>query len=212
MIDFIKDNAALFSAISTLINISVLGFILKLLKETRAIQNDRIKSAKEKFEILEERLKLAEDEKKRIEAIGNKIGEIGETLGIPIIEDKMKVLSGVSIGGDLGENFSGNIAGRDLNKIDTLIDSSNKVLERISAVRSNDDNKYEYFVTHPYSRNIEMTKVVKRGFKHTDVYLNAIAGEIDKQCQNGWEFWELSRGHQYGLEDAVLIFRRPKQL
>jgi hypothetical protein len=197
------------SIIATILSVGVLTLILKLSTQIKDIQDERIQIAKDKASVTEERLRLAEDELKRLEKINDGVTKIGASLGI---EEFQKALQpGVNIR-DIGDNFSGKIAGRDINEfmndIGQLIDKSNndiknyveestKYMDATTNILTQQDvpGAYQYALTFLYSWGDKL----RDDFQKT----------LIEYAEKGWSFYGLTAEYR-GEGGYVLVFRRSR--
>lgn len=118
--------------ITSILSLAALTFIINLMKQVSELFNQRVEAIKDRASILEERLKLREDEIKRLEDVNFKVTKIGANLGIE--EFKKELSSGVIIGGNIGEGFAGQIAGRDIigtiNEIGKRVEENSQYLHK----------------------------------------------------------------------------------
>lgn len=188
--------------ISSVLSLAALGFILRLSSQMKQVYDQRVEAAKDRSSVLEERLRLAEEEKKRVESINSKVTQIGATLGIE--EFKKELQSGVSIR-DVGDNFSGKIAGRDIidtindirkkvdqstQNVDKLVDQSDKFINSLGE----DGVAYEYRIDFLYKR---------RGPEIEEEFKRKTAGHSNE----GWAFCGIAAAYEI-FDGCILIFRR----
>jgi len=119
--------------ITSVFSLAALGFILRLSQKQAAAIKEQTVAIKERASVLEERLKLAEEEIERKDSIIDlKVTKIGANIGIE--EFKRELQSGVAVG-QIGNDFRGKIAGRDINeainKLGNKIDRSTSNLDKL---------------------------------------------------------------------------------
>ena len=144
------------AAFSSLLSIAVLGLIMRLSFHLRNVYKDRIDASQERNTVLEERLRLAEDKFNQIDSVNRKVTEVGAALGIAGFKEELA--RGVSIR-DIGDNFSGNIAGGDI--IDTINKLGDEV-SKFSEVSNNYKQEVGELVTGTASITNEMAELIKK--------------------------------------------------
>ncbi len=193
------------AVISSILSLAALGFILRLSSQMKEIYSQRVEAAKDRSSVLEERLKLAEEERKRLEAINSKVTRIGASLGIEEFKEELR--SGVVIR-DIGDNFSGKIAGRDIidtineigkkvdqsvQNVDKLIDQADKFINTVGE----DGSIYEYRLDILYRRRLQEIETEFRNKAET--YSN-----------EGWTFCGIAAAYET-IDGCILIFRRARR-
>jgi hypothetical protein len=190
------------TVISSVLSLAALGFILRLSSQMKDIYGQRVEAAKDRSSVLEERLKLAEEERKRVESINSKVTRIGASLGIEEFKEELR--SGVSIR-DIGDNFSGKIAGRDIidtineigkkidqstQNVDKLIDQSDKFINSLGE----DGAEYEYRIDFIYRRR---PQEIEEEFRR----------KAETLFNEGWTFCGIAAAYDI-FDGCILIFRQ----
>lgn len=204
-----------FSAISPLISLGVIVLILRITKHMRNLYKDRLDAVKEKSLVMEERLKLAEDELSRIRDINKDLKKIGASLGIEDFKNQLE--PGVSIR-DIGDNFSGKIAGRDINElindIGKMVDNSNdNIKNEIGEFLKKSQEYYQKYCDMstklyvqqdtPISKTYKLETLFSRGETLQKDFDNAIA----RNASEGWIFHTITCDYR-GMEGCLLVFKK----
>lgn len=189
------------AALASILSLGALGFILKVHSQLKDVYAQRVEAVKEKAAVIEERLKSTEEELKRLEKINDNVNTIGASLGIESFKEQLP--PGVTIR-DIGDNFSGKIAGRDinevLNRIGKVIDNSEKNIERLV------DNSNRFFTSAIDDRSFEYTMdfMFERGTTRIRETFNE---KIRTYNEGGWGFYGITSDYN-GTDGCILIFRR----
>lgn len=177
--DIIKAVQDWSSVISAILSLSVVGILVTIVRE--------------KFSINEERLKLVKEENEKLK---QDVKKVGAFLGIEEFKDKP---AGVNIR-DIGDNFEGKIAGRDINE---SIKNIGEVLSKIDNHINNTQPtigaqgsglKYEYDLDYIFDVS-------------PDDRLKSFRSKIKEHVQAGWEFLSATADYR-GIDGMILIFRR----
>lgn len=211
------------TVVSSILGIAVLGLILRLSTQMRNMYRDRIDASQERNAVLEERVRLAEDRCKKIDSVNLKVTEMGAALGIPGFEEDLPV--GVSVR-DIGDNFSGQIAGRD------IVDTINKIgdeVKHIAEVSNSYKQDVAQLVTGTASVTDDMAALIKDVvkfvheessslFEHKLEFLfergpeklrSSFAHVVKICAEDGWSLMSLSSDYN-GSDGCVLVFRRKR--
>jgi hypothetical protein len=184
------------AAISTILGVAALGLILNLSKHMHDVYAERVQAINERTKVLEERLK-AKDE--RIEELNSKVTKVGASLGIAEFQEQLS--GGVRIG-DIGENFSGKIAGRDI--VDTLNDLSRRVDNSLNHLIDQSD-KY-YTLSRENGVEYEFTIDFVFGRRQDD-----LRRELEQKTQQyqrqGWSLHSITSDYNV-FDGCLLLFRR----
>lgn len=174
------------SVISAVLSLSVVGLLVTIVRE--------------KLSIHEERLKLAREENEKLK---QDVRKVGASLGIEEFKEKT---SSVKIR-DVGENFSGKIAGRDINEsISNIGEALSNIKEQINNTQQTINqhfgergggSAYEYDLDYVFERPPE-----KR--------LESFRSKIRTRVQAGWEFYSATSDYN-GTDGMILLFRRAEQ-
>jgi len=138
------------TVISSILSIAVLGLVLQISLQIRSAYRERISAAQERNNVLEERLKFSEDRFKQM---------VGVALGIKELDGKPD--KGVHIH-DIGDGFSGNIAGNKIQEGTSIPDSVNKLWDHI-------DHKLSILQTKLELNEERVEKINSLDFKITNV-------------------------------------------
>jgi hypothetical protein len=192
--------------IAAFVNVAVIGMLLKIMNEVRVTYSIRLDAIRDQNAVIQERLNLAEDEKTRLEKINTDLQKIGATLGIE--EFKKEASSSVSVR-DIGDNFSGKIAGRDIvdtinKRIGQLVESGNKEFKEYV---DKSTKQIAATVESPFSHDYRIEFMFERGSDRMQTSFRKIVSEYAKR---GWTFHGITSDYN-GTDGAILVFRRPRQ-
>lgn len=207
--------------LGSVLSVTALGFILRLSSQIRAVYNDRISAAQDRNTVLEERLKLAEDKADQIKTVDLKVTEVGAALGLDQFKEELR--QGVSIR-DIGDNFSGRIAGRDLidtiNKLGDQIGEYNQVVnnhkQEVGKIVGDSASlataavelcqgvlKQMRFEGDLYQFRIDM--IFERNPEAISKSLNEL---VRRYAETPWRLYMIVAAYQ-ALDGCAVIFRRP---
>jgi hypothetical protein len=207
--------------LSSVLSVAALGFILRLSSQIRDVYNDRISAAQDRNSVLEERLKLAEDKVEQIKSVDLKVTKVGAALGLDQFKEELR--QGVIIR-DIGDNFSGKIAGRDL--IDTINRLGDQIGEYNQVV-----NNHKQEVGKIVSESAGLSKgvvqlcqeVIKQmrieGDLHQyliemvfdrnpDAISKSLNALVHKYAETPWRLYAIVPAYQ-ALDGCAVILRRP---
>ena len=189
------------SAFASLLSLGALGFILRVQSQLKDVYAQRVEVAKDQAAIIEERLKATEAELKRLEKINDGVNTIGASLGIEEFQDK--VPAGVSIR-DVGDNFSGKIAGRDINDVLNEIGESISNNEKnIGQILNNSNKLFASFSGNgPFEYRLDF--LYERGLERISQSFN---DKLRSYSEQGWNFYGISSDYN-GTDGCLLVFRR----
>jgi hypothetical protein len=172
------------------------------------VYRDRVDAVKEKAAVIEERLRLAQDELTRLEKISEGVTKIGASLGIKEFRDELA--SSVSTG-DIGDNFSGKIAGHDINEVVQQIE------KMVTQSRDNIQDYIDRSTNYVDATADMLTRAdIPGAYQYTIDSLYAHPGDqlrtefqtmLSRYAEEGWSFYGLTADYR-GTEGCVLVFRR----
>ena len=199
----LNDIQPIITIISSLISIGILGFILKLSNQIKELYQQRIEAIKDKASVTEERLKFAEEKLNKMDNMHDDITKIGANLGIEDFVNKLP--PGVSIGGGIGDYFSGKIAGRDINDF----------LTQIGKQIDNSENSIQEYIDKS-TKVISSEQINPKAYKYTIDFLFARGHEkiqkdfsymVSRYANNGWIFHGISSDYN-GTDGCLLVFKK----